>query len=143
VVCNPFFAEEFPSSLEAMGDALQRALISLKVGGWIDDGQTFYARLCLEEALVNAIMHGNQSDETRRVRLEMCQDGERCLIRVKDEGPGFGLEGVHLPGCDEEGGRGICLIRYCMEEVRFNREQNCLEMMFPRKGLCCKGGEHS
>ncbi len=142
-VCNPFFTEEFPSSLEAMGDALQRALASLEAGGWIDENQTFYARLCLEEALVNAIMHGNQADEARKVRLEMCQDGDRCHIRVSDEGVGFSVDNVHLPGCDEEGGRGICLIQYCMDEIRFDREKNCLEMTFHRKGLCCKGGEDS
>ena len=136
---SPFFQEEFPSSLDAMGEALMRALASLQDGDWIEPDQAFYARLCLEEALLNAIMHGNRWDATRRVRLEMFGEGDICRIRVKDEGPGFSPDAVALPESDQEGGRGICLIRYCMEEVHFDPVERCLEMKMRRKGLC-RGG---
>jgi len=102
---------------------------------WIDSDQTFYAQLCLEEALVNAITHGNKSDKQRKVRIEMEEDGDLCCIRVYDEGNGFSAESVDLPPTDKLSGRGVCLIRYCMEDVTYNQEGKYLEMTMRRKAL--------
>jgi serine/threonine-protein kinase RsbW len=130
-----FFEIEIPSSLEHLGEAQQCALAALLEHDWIDADQTFYAQLCLEEALVNAITHGNKSDKRRKVRLEMDAHGERCRIRVFDEGSGFTAEEINLPATDKLNGRGVCLIRYCMEDVTYNQEGKFLEMTMRRKAL--------
>jgi anti-sigma regulatory factor (Ser/Thr protein kinase) len=136
-----FYSAEFPSTLEVLGDAIQDALEALLDNDWIDEDQVFYGRLCLEEALVNAITHGNQSDDARKVRIEMIEerDDDTCCIRVCDEGPGFAPENVRLPAGAELNGRGVCLIRHCMESVRYDGAKHCLEMRMKRKGLC-RGG---
>lgn len=116
-----------------MAATLDRAVDALLEGGWIPDSEVPCIRLCLEEALVNAVRHGNNSDANRTVQLTMTAHGERCVIQVSDEGGGFCVDGVSMPECDQLGGRGICLIRHYMESVRFDAAAHCLEMSFRRK----------
>jgi len=140
-VTKPFFSSELHSTMDALGDTLKSALDALVERGWIEADHTFYAQLCLEEALVNAITHGNQCDECLKVRIEMVEEGDFCLIRVYDEGCGFSPEDIKMPQLEQLNGRGVCLIRYCMEEVSYNHEKKCLEMKMRRNALC-KGGTH-
>jgi anti-sigma regulatory factor (Ser/Thr protein kinase) len=142
VVPKPFFVKEFDSSMDALGDTLRSALDSLVERGWVEADQTFYAQLCLEEALVNAITHGNKCDTCRKVRIEMDEAGEFCRIRVYDEGAGFCPDDVKLPDLNQLNGRGVCLMRYCMDDVSYNRKANCLEMKMRRNALCKGGVRH-
>jgi serine/threonine-protein kinase RsbW len=135
----PFFRDEFPSTLEAMASTLAKALDALIEHDWIEEGHEFYAHLCLEEALVNAVTHGNKNDPNLKVRLELSDEGQFCRIRVFDNGPGFFPECVDVPDGNTVRGRGICLIRHCMRRVTYDYENNCLEMLMPRKCLCNRG----
>lgn len=137
---QPFFCEEFPSSLDRVGEILERALASLRQEDWTAPDQEFYARLCLEEALVNAVKHGNHNDCGRQIRLVMTERNNCCEIRVYDEGQGFVPEDILKPSPHEPGGRGVCLIRYCMGNVTYDRSEGCLIMTMAREGLC-KGGQ--
>lgn len=130
---TPFFSEEFPSTFEAMTATLDRAVDALLQGDWVLGDQVPCIRLCLEEALVNAVRHGNHSDANRRVSILMSKKGEQCVIRVSDEGGGFSVDDVALPEQEQMGGRGICLIRHFMEHVTFDKAAHCLEMSFRRK----------
>src|SRR5262245_13363468 len=49
----------------------------------------FGIRLALEEALVNAIKHGNQMDRSKKVAIVSRVEGERFEIHITDEGTGF------------------------------------------------------
>lgn len=135
-VSEVFFQEEFPSTLEAMNQSLERAVAALAARGWIDVGRSSQARLCLEEALVNAIQHGNHGEAGRKVRLELTGDPVTCTIRVFDEGNGFRPEEVKMPAGDQLGGRGVCLMRHFMDHITYDRSRKCLEMVF-RRGHCC------
>ncbi len=138
-----FFARSFASTLNEVGKVLPEALQALQEGGWIEPSQVFYARLCLEEALVNAVVHGNHGDATLGVSVELIDEGEeRCCIRVYDEGGGFSPEQVETPDCCNGGGRGIVLIRHCMDSVTYNTAERCLEMRMKRKALCKGGATH-
>ncbi|MBI2432989.1 MAG: ATP-binding protein [Candidatus Hydrogenedentes bacterium] len=132
----PFFREEIASTFEAMAGTLDRAVAELLSQDIISREEAPCTRLCLEEALVNAIRHGNKCDAHRRVFLEMTRNGESYVIRVGDEGAGFSPEQVELPDCEQLGGRGICLIRHFMDQVRYNHREHCLEMKFRRKAVC-------
>ncbi len=136
---RPFFEEEFPSTFAALNATLGRALEALARHGWIAQEHQSAARLCLEEALVNAIRHGNASDPRRHVRLELTEDGDHCIIRVYDEGSGFQPEQVCLPDAQQPGGRGVCLMKHYMEYIRYDQACKCLEMAF-RRGKCAAGG---
>ncbi len=128
-----FFHEEFPSTFEAMTVTLDHAVAALLREGWIQKDHEPCTRLCLEEALVNAVRHGNDNDANRTVKLSLADEGECCTIRVRDEGGGFCVDQVAFPETEQMGGRGICLIRHFMERVEFDTNANCLEMSFRRK----------
>jgi serine/threonine-protein kinase RsbW len=94
-----------------------------------DDSEIIIA---LDEAIVNAIKHGNKSDPRKAVHIvaEFSADGVRFI--VADEGVGFERESVPDPTepCRllEPSGRGLLLINHIMDEVRFNQCGNRLEM---------------
>lgn len=132
-VATPFFHEEFPSDLGRMADVMRRALEALSERGWVNDEAAFWLRLCLEEALVNAIYHGNKGDPTLKVNLEIAETGAACCIRVQDEGGGFVTGNVPEPSADSPGGRGICLIKHYMDDVEYDAADQCLVMCFRRK----------
>jgi serine/threonine-protein kinase RsbW len=80
--------------------------------------------LALREALVNAIVHGNQEDPHKHVYVKSRYgaDGE-ISIKVEDEGVGFDIDAVPDPTSADNRlqtyGRGIYLIRTLMDEVHF------------------------
>jgi len=92
----------------------------------------FAIKLALEEALVNAIKHGNQMDPDKRVRGSYRVTPERFDVRIVDEGPGFNPEDVPdptLPENIEKGcGRGVFLIRGFMTEVKYHAPGNIVTM---------------
>lgn len=129
---KPFYEREFPSTVAEASDALSDALKVLATRGWINPSNDFSPRLCLEEALVNAVVHGNANEAERRVLVRFYEDGDQCIVRVYDEGKGFDVDKIQMADCDQLGGRGVCLIREFMEDVRFNKKDKCLEMVFNR-----------
>jgi len=92
----------------------------------------FAVRLAIEEALVNAIRHGNRDDLTKGVGVSFLVGPERVLIEVQDEGDGFKLKDVSDPLAEENlerpSGRGLHLMRTYMTWVRFNSRGNCVTL---------------
>ena len=92
----------------------------------------FSIKLALEEALVNAIKHGNQLDRTKKVQVTYHVHADRFEVQIVDEGPGFDPEEVPdptLPENIEKGcGRGVFLIRGFMTEVTYHAPGNVVTM---------------
>ncbi len=88
----------------------------------------FAIRLALDEALVNAVKHGNQNDPTKAVQVDFHINDERMVIEVEDQGPGFTPEELPDPTAEENlsrpNGRGVMLMRAYMTKVDFNRKGN-------------------
>jgi serine/threonine-protein kinase RsbW len=88
----------------------------------------FRLRLALEEALVNAVKHGNRGDPAKQVRVRYQVTRERTLAEVEDEGEGFDPGQVHDPLAPENlerpGGRGLLLMRSFMTWCRFHGRGN-------------------
>ena len=102
------------------------------------EGQNWHQRdifaihLAAEEALVNAIHHGNGSDRRKFIHVVCCLNGDRIRIEITDQGPGFDpaalpdpthSEQIHVP-C----GRGVMLMRAFMSRVDFNAAGNGVVM---------------
>jgi serine/threonine-protein kinase RsbW len=85
-------------------------------------------RLALEEAVVNAIRHGNKLDPEKKIFVSYLVEDARITISVEDEGPGFDLDSVPDPTAEEnleaDHGRGILLMRVYMDEVVYNEKGN-------------------
>jgi anti-sigma regulatory factor (Ser/Thr protein kinase) len=137
-VANEIYSRTIASSFEALMPVLDEALEAMRAHGCIPPGKEPQTRLCLEEALVNAVRHGNCCEGDREIRVMVTADADRCTIKVCDEGRGFSPDAIELPAPDTPGGRGICLIRHFMDEVRFDRENKCFVMAF-KKALTALG----
>lgn len=90
-------------------------------------------RLCMDEALVNAVKHGNKHDESKCVQVTLYVDHHRWGLRVEDEGCGFAPADVPDPEDDEslmlERGRGVLLMSEYMDEVTYYHGGRCLLMV--------------
>jgi serine/threonine-protein kinase RsbW len=100
--------------------------------------EIFAVRLALEEALVNAIKHGNQMDESKKVRIAYTVTVERFDIVIIDEGPGFDPADVPDPtdpeNLERPCGRGLMLMRHYMSEVSYSGRGNSVVMSKLRNG---------
>ncbi|MBU1147768.1 MAG: ATP-binding protein [Candidatus Omnitrophica bacterium] len=95
-----------------------------KVGPFLAQKEdTFNMKLCLEEALANAVRHGNKLNPDLFVEVTVGIDADRVIIKVKDHGHGFDFKAVPDPTEDtnfqKPCGRGIFLIKNFMDEVDF------------------------
>lgn len=101
-----------------------------------EEAAIFAIRLSLEEAMANAMMHGNEGDEAKRILLECKINSDRVEMVIQDEGPGFDPNTVPDPTADENltiaSGRGLALIKAFMTQVQIPRPGNRLELVFER-----------
>ena len=92
----------------------------------------FAVRLAVEEAVINAIKHGNHMDKAKKVAVTFSVDPSQLRVSVEDEGEGFNPDDVPDPTLDENlqqtYGRGLLLMRAYMDEVTFNEKGNCVTM---------------
>ena len=97
------------------------------------DGTEVDIEVALREAILNAVIHGNREDPSKRVYLRVCcrADGEVSMA-IRDEGAGFESGCVPDPTAPEHRmsthGRGIYLMRAVMDEVSFEEGGTVVHM---------------
>jgi serine/threonine-protein kinase RsbW len=100
--------------------------------------EIFSVRLALEEAIVNAIKHGNGLDASKQVHFLCKMSAQRVYIEITDEGGGFDPDRVPDPtqpeNLDRPNGRGIMLMRSYMSRVEYNTAGNKVVMEKHRPG---------
>ena len=79
--------------------------------------------LCISEAVINSIEHGNKNDKTKVVDIQInCFKGNLC-IEVHDEGDGFDYKLIEDPtlknNIRKETGRGIHIMKSLCNQVEF------------------------
>jgi len=103
------------------------------------DRARFAIRLAVDEALCNAIRHGNKCDLNKKVQITIDFTAEAFDIVIQDEGTGFVPEKVPDPTLEENlgklGGRGVLLMKAYMTHVDYNDKGNCVHLV---KGRNCK-----
>ncbi len=111
-----------PSICGAGRQFLAALLDALKRHEW-NEREIFGIHLAVEEALVNAIRHGNGSDENKQVRVNCKLEADHLYLEIVDEGSGFDL--AEVPDCTDAqhihrpNGRGIMLMRKYMSRVEY------------------------
>ncbi len=72
----------------------------------------FAIKLALEEALTNAVKHGNACDPTKKITIRYAVTPEKAVFIVRDEGPGFIPSRyrirLHQSGCAFPRVEGLC-----------------------------------
>ena len=108
-------------------------LTDLEAQGFGHD-DIFGIHLAIEEALINAVKHGNNADERKEVKIDYSITPENFDISITDQGSGFDSDGVPDP-CLEENllkmtGRGVLLMKSYMDSVEYSRSANgnCVRM---------------
>jgi serine/threonine-protein kinase RsbW len=90
-----------------------------------DPGSVFAIRLSLEEALINAMKHGNKLDPRKTVHVEARVTPKQTEIVIEDQGGGFDRKSVPDPreecNLDKCSGRGILLMEAYMSRVEWTR----------------------
>ncbi|MFP6618667.1 MAG: ATP-binding protein [Pirellulaceae bacterium] len=129
--------ERIPSITKEGSATLEKLLDALRHQQWSDQ-DVFAVHLSLEEAIVNAILHGNQGDPQRSVDIKFHVAETHVRIEIVDEGPGFDPDGLPDPTADENlekpSGRGVMLMRHYMDEVQYNKRGNHVIMVKKRVG---------
>ena len=97
--------------------------------GW-QPADVFAVHLAVEEAIVNAIVHGNKLDASKKVHVECEVSADRVRVAITDEGPGF--DPASVPDCTAEerleapSGRGVMLMRSFMTSIEYNAAGNAV-----------------
>ena len=88
-------------------------------------------QLGLQEALVNAVRHGNSEDRDKRVRIRQILTPNWLVWQIQDEGTGVPQDArtACLPEYPEAlTGRGLFLIHQCFDDVRWSRRGNRVQL---------------
>lgn len=84
--------------------------------------------LCVSEAVLNSIKHGNKNDLKKNVVIKIDFNTEQFKIQVEDEGDGFDLNKIKDPtkrrNLKNEEGRGIFIITKLSEQIEYNKKGN-------------------
>jgi serine/threonine-protein kinase RsbW len=99
----------------------------------------FSVRLALEEALANAVKHGNNGDESKKIEVRCQANSEFLEIEVCDHGAGFALEQVPSPTEGEclfnANGRGLALMERFMDRIEFRSNGSTVVMQKRRSSV--------
>jgi len=113
--------------------SVEDRIVEIAQGSGYDEESLFALRLSLEEALANAIHHGNVGDSSKKVCIRYHVSRDRIEIFVTDEGVGFDPGGVPDPttatNLERACGRGIMLMRAYMNLVEYNQAGNAVHLV--------------
>lgn len=118
------YERSFPAQSEIKKEVLDALILLLQERcGIKTESDEMKMRLCLDEALVNAVMHGSKFDATLTIRVRIFLEAAKWSVLVEDEGKGFLEEDLPDPDAPEnlfeESGRGVILMRSWMDEVSY------------------------
>ena len=126
---------ECPSHVDML-DVIQ--ILSDHIGrlGGLDEDSGHWVGVAIQEAAANAVKHGNQEDQTKRVTvefvLEPLTNPTQMTVRICDEGEGFDAQITEDPLNPENllnsSGRGLFLMEACMDSVDFSQNGTVVTM---------------
>ena len=140
-------------------DIISRLELPMVEHDLFDEGERMQIAMALDEALLNAMIHGNlevsselrQSDDgapyvnmiakrkkeapysDRKVTIKLEASNEQVTFTIRDDGPGFDAAALRDPtdpeNIERAGGRGLLLINAFMDEVSHNDIGNEIRMI--------------
>jgi phosphoserine phosphatase len=132
-----FFARSVRSTLPDKNALLKDALDAIRERGLPVALSTHHLRLCLDEALANALDHGNRQDPNRTISLSLAEEAEGLVATVRDDGAGFDPAEVPDPTGDshieKERGRGLHLMRSLLKKLEYRDDGRTAVLVFPTR----------
>jgi len=123
---------EFPSTLALMSIVLDYLMKRVEKLGVIDAKRSNLF-VALDEAIVNAVKHGNKHDAKKLVRIAAEVSSKEARFTIEDQGEGFDVKNIPDPldpqNLFKTSGRGVLFIYNIMDEVNYNDRGNRLTMV--------------
>ena len=127
---NPFTQRtihiEIPSQLKFIKGISHNIIADAKLMGYDENELRDKIPVTVDEAVTNAIKHGNKFQEDKKVSIDATIDDEKIKIIIADEGSGFDVKSVPDPTDPmnflKPSGRGILFMKIGMDDVRYNEK---------------------
>jgi serine/threonine-protein kinase RsbW len=124
---------EMPSDLAFLEPVTNYLTNRLNVIWSISADRSISVSIALQEALVNAVKHGNHHNPAKRVRITADISDEEARFVVEDEGEGFEKDNPPDPltpaNLYKSSGRGVLLIKSIMDKAEYNQRGNIVTMV--------------
>ena len=125
-----------PSSKDEGHKLIEQLVAALNEADW-KDRDFFHVQMAAEEAMINAVTHGNKEASDKVVEIEFKVSKNSVFMRFKDQGEWFRPDELPDPTADDilekDHGRGVYLIRKMMNEVSYNDAGNEVVMIKHRQ----------
>jgi anti-sigma regulatory factor (Ser/Thr protein kinase) len=119
------FRRSWPTRLDLKQEIMDTLSDLVTARGWVTAEDRSWLVLCLDEAVTNAMLHGNEGDPRLQVDVALACDGKRWQLAISDQGNGFTMASVPDPDDPEslllEHGRGIRLMRAWLGSLTYWR----------------------
>ena len=116
----------YASTLETV-DAAENAVVDAARLFGLNEDQQYEIGMAVRETVVNAVMHGNQQDPAKQVRLTVQSEDGNLIVFVEDEGAGLDMGEVANPTVGDnllrDSGRGLLIIQAYTDEFAVERRQ--------------------
>jgi serine/threonine-protein kinase RsbW len=93
--------------------------------------------IAVSELVMNAIVHGNKEEESKKVRVTVEYDTDIMKIKILDEGEGFdfakGGDAALPDDVMKESGRGLYIVKTLMDKVEFSNTGEGTEIILTLK----------
>ena len=126
-----------PSNTEYVLGMVHMVAVLAMEFGFSHADTTMNLPLAVDEALTNAIVHGNAGNPNKSVEVEVMIDAQMLRLKITDQGRGFRSENRRDPldpnNLMTAGGRGVYLIEQVMDDVQWTRDGCCIEMVKRRR----------
>jgi len=91
--------------------------------------------ITLDEAVRNAIEHGNKFEFKKKVTISFSASKGELIFSVKDEGNGFQIDSIPDPtniqiGLDSDNGKGLFLMKQLSDDISTNKLGNEISLHF-------------
>ena len=128
---------KLPADPDQCAPLVAEILDALQLHGW-SAGDKFGIQMAMEEAVMNAIKHGNGCDPTKMVYINLGFDDQKFEATISDDGCGFNPDEVPDPTADENigktCGRGVLLMKEFVDSLEYNETGNEVKMMKKKSG---------
>ena len=125
------FKELKISSLQRNISQVEKFIEEICADNYISQSYFGNIMLAIEEAVKNAIIHGNKLDSSKQVTITFQRKRDGLSFTIEDEGMGFNPKEIPNPlDSDETKGNGVFLILSLADKVSYNSVGNQVELTF-------------
>jgi serine/threonine-protein kinase RsbW len=125
---------QLPSKLESI-TILENFIDTIQEENSVPENVYANMLTCLNEVVINSIIHGNKHDESKKVYINLeIVDKKELQFTITDEGEGFDYNNLPDPTAPDNlenlSGRGIFIVKHLADQCIFNMTGNQIELHF-------------